>query len=147
MVCLKLGSPLIIFNPGGFTNQKIMKRKILTTAALVCSFIFFEAVIANAIDGNWTGILKIDGHDYTINYYFKIEGDRVTGTSYQDQDEPKDINTGKIAGNDFTFSFSNRDGETFPMTGRYYADGDSIAININDEGTSRHLRLKRVAGN
>jgi hypothetical protein len=121
-----------------------MKRKILTTTALVCSFGFFLAAITNGINGNWTSTFRIDGGDHTLNFYFKVDGDKVTGTSYQDQDEPKDINTGKIVGNDFTISFSNRDGETFPMAGTYYAVGDSIAMNINNEGTNLHIRLKRA---
>jgi len=122
-----------------------MKRKIFTMAALICTFIFSVGITTNAIDGNWTGPVSADGENHTLNYYFKVEGDKITGTSYQDEDEPKAINVGKIDGNDFTFSFSDRDGETFPMTGKYYANGDSIALRIDYQGAKLHVRLKRVA--
>src|SRR6185437_14200743 len=94
--------------------QKKMKRKIIVAAILLCCFAF---CLAAAINGTWRAIVRLDGNDYTLNYTFKTEGDKVTGSSYQDQDEPKDINPGKISGSDFTFSISDRDGETFPLQG------------------------------
>src|SRR5258708_30920361 len=115
-----------------------MKRKITIAAASLCCFAFYLATDITGINGTWRGIVRVDGGDYTLNYNFKIDGNNLTGSSYQDQDEPKDINPGKVNGTDFTFSFSNRDGETFPQAGKYYAEGDSIALSIDYEGTKLH---------
>jgi len=123
--------------------QKKMKRKIIVAAILLCCFAFCLAAAITGINGTWRAIVRLDGNDYTLNYTFKTEGDKVTGSSYQDQDEPKDINPGKISGSDFTFSISDRDGETFPLQGKYYAEGDSIALSIDYEGRKLHATLKR----
>ena len=122
-----------------------MKRKIIIAAALVYCFAVCLAAAITGINGTWIGTVKVDGNNYTLNYTFKVDGDKLTGTSYQDQDEPKAINVGKVNGTDFTFSFSNRDGETFAQRGKYYAAGDSISLNIDNEGTNLHTTLKRAA--
>jgi hypothetical protein len=122
-----------------------MKRKIIITAVLLYCFAVCLATAITGINGTWTGTVKVDGNNYTLNYTFKVDGDKLTGTSYQDQDDPKEINVGKVNGTDFTFSFSNKNGETFPQSGKYYAAGDSISLNIDNEGTKLHTTLKRVA--
>ena len=122
-----------------------MKRKIIITAALVYCFAVCFAAVITGINGTWVGTAVIDGNAYTLNYTFIVDGDKLTGTSYQDQDEPKEINVGKVNGNDFTFSFSNRNGgETFAQRGKYYAAGDSISLNVDNEGTNVHVTLKRA---
>ncbi len=123
-----------------------MKRKIIIIAALLYCFAVCLAAAITGINGTWIGTVKIDGNTYTLNYTFLVDGDKLTGTSYQDQDEPKALNVGKVKGNDFTFSFSNRNGgETFAQRGKYYAAGDSIALDVDNEGTNLHTTLKRVA--
>jgi hypothetical protein len=57
-----------------------MKRKILTTMALLlCSGLAF-AYFAG-IDGKWSAMLKgPDGNEFPISYTFKTDGTTLTGT-------------------------------------------------------------------
>ncbi len=84
----------------------MMKIRIFTTTALVCCFMVCLAAIAD-LSGKWTGIVKTpDGNDLKINYVFKVDGNKLTGTA-QGDGEPAPIDSGKINGNDFSFSVSN----------------------------------------
>jgi hypothetical protein len=124
-------------------NQKLMKRRIFATTALICCFIVCLAVAAD-LNGKWTGIIKTpDGNDLQINYVFKVDGDKLTGTAQGDGD-PAPIDSGKIVGNDFSFSVSNPQGMVFKQTGRYYPQGDSIGVNIEFGDNKLHSTLKRA---
>lgn len=117
-----------------------MKRFFATTA-LVCCFMVCFAAIAD-LSGKWTGMIKTpDGNDLRINYVFKVDGDKLTGTAQGDGD-PTPIDSGKISGNDFSFSISNPQGAVFKHTGKYY--GDSVSMNINVNGVNIHSTLKRA---
>jgi hypothetical protein len=117
-----------------------MKRRIFTTAAFVCCFMVCFAAIAD-LSGKWTGMIKTpDGNDLRINYVFKVDGDKLTGTA-QGDGSPTSIDSGKISGNDFSFSVSNPQGTVFKHTGRYY--GDSVSMNIDVNGTKIHATLIR----
>ena len=57
-----------------------MKRKILTTVALLLSFGAAFAWFAG-IDGKWSAMLKgPDGNEFPISYTFKTDGATLTGT-------------------------------------------------------------------
>jgi hypothetical protein len=117
-----------------------MKRKIITTTALVCCFMVCLAAIAD-LSGKWTGMIKTpDGNDLKINYVFKVDGNKLTGTA-QGDGQPAPIDSGKINGNDFSFSVSNPEGVIFKHTGKYY--GDSVSMNIDVNGTKIHATLLR----
>jgi len=121
-----------------------MKRKIVTTAALVCCFVVCFAAVLADLNGKWIGSIKApDGNYYPITYIINANGDKLTG-SVQVEGDPKIINDGKINGADFTFAITVDDGKTIPHTGKYYADGDSIAMNIDYEGAKLHTTLKRA---
>jgi myo-inositol-hexaphosphate 3-phosphohydrolase len=123
--------------------QNIMKRKFFTTTALVCCFMVCLAVIAD-LSGKWTGSVKgPDGNDIDLTYVFKVDGDKLTGTA-QAHGDPKPITDCKINGTDFTFSVPGDDDSPIPHTGKYYADGDSISMTINYQGTKFHTTLKRA---
>ena len=122
-----------------------MKRNTITTAALLCCLAICLSAVSG-INGTWRGIVRDEGNDYTLNYTFKVDGNNVTGSFYQDQDEPKAINPGKVSGSDLIFSFSDRSGETYQQAGKYYAEGDSIALTIDYEGRKLHTMLKRLEG-
>jgi hypothetical protein len=121
-----------------------MKRKIVTIAALVCCFVVCLAAAVADLHGKWTGSIKApDGKDYPITYTFSVSGDQLTG-SVQVTGDPKTINDGKINGTDFTFSIIADDGKTLPHNGKYYAEGDSISMNVDYEGTKLHTMLLRA---
>ena len=121
-----------------------MKTKIITTAALVCCFVVCAAAVITDLSGKWTGSVRVEGTDHKLDFAFKIDGSKLTGTTHQDQDDDRPINEGKINGPDFTFSVSNKDGETFPIKGVYYAEGDSISLIVDYQGGKLHIPLKRA---
>src|ERR1700759_4298452 len=89
----KLNKPILI------KRIALMKRKFLTTAVLLCSFIVCLAAIAD-LNGKWTGILKIgDGNEIPLTYNFKIDGANLTGSVTSTQGEIP-IYEGKINGAD-----------------------------------------------
>jgi hypothetical protein len=120
-----------------------MKRSFFTTAALLCCFIICAATLAD-INGKWTGAIKgPDGNDYQLNYVFNVSGDVLTGTA-QAQGDPKTITECKINGADFSFNVKDDDDSPIPHSGKYYADGDSISMNIVYKGEKFHTTLKRA---
>ncbi len=119
-----------------------MKKRIFTTVALLCCLMVTFAVVAD-MSGKWTGkIMTPDGNALQINYVFKVDGDKLTGTA-QGDGEPAPIDSGKITGNDFKFSVSNPEGVVFKHTGKFYPQGDSVSVNINVNGNVLHTTLKR----
>ena len=121
-----------------------MKIKIVTTAALLCCFAVCFAVALAGLNGKWVGSIKgPDGKDYPITFTINVSGDKLNGT-VQLTGDPKRINDGKINGTDFTFAVTGEDGNTIAHTGKYYADGDSVVMNVDYEGAKLHTTLKRA---
>ena len=100
------------------------------------------AAIAD-LSGKWTGVLKApDGNEYPLSYVMKIDGDKLTGTLNTPQGEVP-LDKGKTDGTNFSFSVTVS-GMDFPATGKYYAAGDSVAMDVDFQGTKTHTQLKRV---
>jgi len=121
-----------------------MKKKIFIGAVLICFVTVCFAAIAN-ISGKWTGsLITPDGNELQLKYDFKVDGDKLTGTAQGDS-HPTAINEGKITGDSIIFKVSNDNGDVFPHAGKYFANGDSISMNIEVQGAKFHTTLKRVA--
>jgi len=121
-----------------------MKRKIVTTAALLCCFAVCFASALAGLNGKWIGSIKgAHGKHYPITFTINVSGDKLYG-SVQLTGDPKRINDGKITGTDFTFAVTGEDGNTIAHTGKYYAGGDSVVMNVDYEGTKLHTTLKRA---
>jgi len=122
-----------------------MKRRILTTVALLCCFVVCLAAALADVSGKWTGSVKDpDGNNVDLNYTFKVDDGKLSGTA-QAHGDPKNITDCKINGADFTFNVPDDDGSAIPHTGKYYADGDSISMNIVYKEMKFHTTLKRSA--
>ena len=121
-----------------------MKTRIFTTVALVCSFVVCFAMVAADINGKWTGALKMgDGNEFPLNYVFKSDGTNLTGAAVSPQGELP-ITNGKITGTDFSFTLTIN-GTDIKNSGRYYAAGDSLGLDIDYNGNKAHCTLKRSA--
>jgi hypothetical protein len=121
-----------------------MTRKILTTITLSCCFaaISLAAVIAD-MNGKFSGdLIGPDGNDHPLTYNFKVDGDKLTGT-VETQEGSVPIDSGKVSGNSMIFSIST-DGATFPHKAKYYAQGDSVGLDVNFGGTKAHATLQRA---
>lgn len=120
-----------------------MKNKVLITLTLVCCFMVCLAATIADLSGKWIGTVRTpDGNDIQLHYVFKVDGDKLTGTGQGDGD-PDPITDGKISGDDITFKVANAEGKVFPHTGKYYAEGDSIGMDIEVDGAKFHSTLKR----
>ncbi|SDE26699.1 hypothetical protein SAMN05216464_10535 [Mucilaginibacter pineti] len=116
-----------------------MKKKTFVTTLALLFFVVCYAVTID-ISGKWTGILKMkDGHDMPLNYTFKVDSDKLTGTALTPQGEVK-ITDGMINGNDFSFNVPVPNGNA-PHTGKIYAD--SLTLHIVYKGEHLAATLKR----
>jgi hypothetical protein len=119
-----------------------MKRKLLITAALICCAIGAFAFFAD-LNGKWTGVLAApDGNQYPLNYTFKIDNDKLTGTG-QSMQGTVDLTEGKIKGDSLSFAI-DVNGVKVINTGKYFSAGDSISLNVDYQGMIMHSTLKRA---
>lgn len=100
--------------------------------------------VVDDMQGKWSGVVKTPGgSDLMVVYFFKIDGDKLTGTA-QGQGAPTPITDGKIInGTDFTFDVTNPTGTVFHHSGKYY--GDSVGMDITANSMKYHSTLKRDA--
>lgn len=117
-----------------------MKKRLFTTLALVCGITLVCLAVAANLTGKWSGALKTPNGDYPINYTFKADGDKLTGSA-ESKEGSTPITDGKINGNDFSFALEYN-GATLKNTGKFY--GDSITVDIDYNGTMLHGNLKRA---
>ncbi len=120
-----------------------MKKVTLTTVLMVCAILICFAAIAG-LAGKWQGSIKLpDGNIYPVTYEFQVNGDQLTGTATA-EGPPKTVAEGKTDGVNFSFSLTNDDGKPILHGGKYYAEGDSIALTVNYQGDILHGTLKRA---
>jgi len=119
-----------------------MKRKLLITCALLLSFSAVFAYFAD-MNGTWKGTLAApDGNEYPLNYTFKIDGDKLTGTGQSSQGSIE-LTEGKAKGDSLSFAI-DVGGVKVLNTGKYFATGDSISLNVDYQGYIMHSTLKRA---
>lgn len=119
-----------------------MKRKLFITAGLLCCCIAAFAYFAG-IDGHWKGsLLAPDGNEYPLDYTFKTDGDKLTGSG-QSPNGAMDITEGKVKSDSLSFAI-DVGGVKILNSGKYFSAGDSIGLNINYQGMLMHATLKRA---
>ena len=116
-----------------------MKKKLSIAALLVCSFVAAFAAFAD-LNGKWKGVLKFGDMEIPLNYTFKVDGEKLTGSIGSEQGE-NPISDGKIQGNDFSFTL-HFNGEKIPHTGKYY--GDSTIVFSEFQGQKNRVKLTRA---
>ena len=116
-----------------------MKRKFSIAALLVCCVTVAFAAFAD-LSGKWKGVLKFNDMKIPLNYTFKVDGEKLTGSIGSDQGE-NPISDGKIKGNDFSFTL-DFNGEKIPHTGKYY--GDSTIVISEFQGQKNRVKLTRA---
>lgn len=60
--------------------------------------------LAADISGNWTGSMSMGDNQFTLNYTFKQDGAKLTGTVTGPQGDPLPLNDGKVEGDKMSFS-------------------------------------------
>jgi len=120
-----------------------MKRKILTIALLLCSVAICAAAIIADLNGKFSGVLNApDGNQYPLTYTFKVDGDKLTG-SVDTPGGTVSIDSGKVSNDNLSFSVSV-EGRPYPHTGKYYAAGDSVGMDVDFGGAKAHTTLQRA---
>lgn len=92
----------------------------------------------NKIDGAWKGTRETPNGTFEINYTFKVEGDKLSGTWKTQFGESK-LEKGKVDGKKFSYSISFND-MTIESTGELTGD-DEITIK-NERGEMKLTRVK-----
>ena len=110
--------------------------KHLFTFALIVGY--FTAYAQNPIDGNWKGTRDTPNGSFEINYTFKVEGDKLTGTWKTQFGESK-LENGKVDGKKISYSFSFNE-MTINYTGELVKD-DEILLK-NERGDMTLTRVK-----
>jgi len=118
-----------------------MKTKALFTTVLAALALVCFAAIAE-LSGKWIGSLTIPDGTFDVNYNFKAEGNKLTGT-VQAAGPELAIDSGKINGNDFSFQVTDPEGVHYLLKGKYYPAGDTCGADITFNNMTVHSTLKR----
>lgn len=109
----------------------------------ILSFILLFSSIAllaqNPIDGDWKGTRETPNGTIEINYTFKVEGDKLTGT-WKTQFGVAKIENSKVEGKKFSYSISFNE-----MTINNTAEliNDNEIITKNERGEMKLTRVKQ----
>jgi hypothetical protein len=117
-----------------------MKRKFLTTAVLLGCFTIALAMVSG-VTGKWTGELPM-GNNYRLNYMLNVDNGKLTGFE-QSADGTADLTDGKIYGDSISF-VTDAMGSKMMHTGKYFAAGDSIGLDITFGGQKFHGAFRRA---
>ena len=118
-----------------------MKRKALFTTVLAVLALVCFAAIAD-LSGKWTGSITIPDGTFDVNYNFKTEGNKLTGT-VQSAGPELAIDSGIVNGNNFSFGVTDPEGVHYALKGKYYPAGDTCGADISFNGLKVHSILKR----
>jgi len=106
------------------------------------------AAVAADISGNWIGTISVGDNQITLNYTFKQEGTKLTG-SINTPGGDLELRDGKVEGDQVTFSVTFEDDgnkSKFMSTGTI--KGDEIALTTKAESGAGYptppMTLKRA---
>lgn len=122
-------------------TKNIMKKAALFTLVLGALALACFAAIAD-LSGKWIGSLTVPEGTVDVNYNFKADGNKLTGT-VQASGSELPIDSGKINGNDFSFVVTDPEGVHYLLKGKYYPAGDTCGTDISFKGMTVHSTLKR----
>jgi len=98
----------------------------------------FIASSQNTLDGNWKGTRETPNGPFEVNYTFKVEGDKLTGTWKTQFGETK-LENGKVDGKKFSYSITFND-MTINSTGEILNENELLIK--NDRGEMKLTRVK-----
>jgi len=120
--------------------QRLMMAGILILSAAAFA-LAAPAAPANAVDGHWQGTISGPNGDFTINFTFKADGTKLTGTvETPGGDQP--INDGKIDGDKLYFKTQFQDSA---IEHEGTISGDTIQLKVKGPWGESDMTLKRVA--
>src|SRR5450432_1615265 len=118
-----------------------MNQKILSSASLTIIFSIAYAMF-DGVEGKWIGQLPLgNGRTYPLSYTFYTDSGKLTGFNQSDGDTTA-LTDGKMYGDSISFMLDAM-GSKMLHTGKYFAVGDSIGLNITINGKVFHGTLRR----
>jgi hypothetical protein len=114
--------------------MQIMTKRVLFVTAVICA-IFCCAAFAADITGNWSGTMQMGDQGFTLNYAFKQDGEKLTGSVTGPQGDPLPLKEGKVSGDKISF-FVNVDmgGNAAKFTSEGVIKGEEITLTTKAEG-------------
>lgn len=103
-----------------------MIKKTITTAFMVMAFVAF--CFAQDITGKWSGRIM---DQFDVTYNFKVDGEKLTGTTSGPDGTPVPIQDGVIKGTDLSFTIHIMDNDV-KITGK--VKGDVITLSMPGMG-------------
>jgi hypothetical protein len=117
--------------------QRLMLAGILIVSAAAVAM----AAAPNPVDGRWQATVSGPNGDFTLNFTFKAEGTKLTGTvETPGGDQP--ISDGKIEGDKLSFKTQFQD-NVIEHEGTI--SGDTIQLKVKGPWGESEMTLKRVA--
>jgi hypothetical protein len=122
-----------------------MKLKALLLG-LLGSLLMAVPAFAAGVDGNWSGSLDSPNGPVQIDYVFKSDGTKLTGTTTGPDGTKLAIKDGKIDGNNISFAVDVDFGGS-PTTIKYtgVVAADSIALTMDFQGMPVNITVKKAA--
>jgi hypothetical protein len=101
---------------------------------------------AAGLDGDWTGSIDSPNGPVTINYTFKADGAKLTGSTTGPDGTKLSIKDGKIDGANISFAV-DADFGGGPVSLKYtgVVAADSIALTLDFQGMPVNITVKRAA--
>jgi hypothetical protein len=123
-----------------------MRSRLFVLSALLTVAFLTAASSANAADltGKWQGTMQSpDGQGLEINFNFKVEGEKLTGTTASSYGEEQ-ITEGTVKGDAISFVVLAGGGQ-FKITykGKVVGEELKFTVTLGDMG-DRELTVKRV---
>lgn len=123
-----------------------MKSRIFVSSALLVAAFLTAASSATAADltGKWQGTMQTpDGQSLEINFNFKLDGEKLTGTAASSYGEEQ-ITDGTVKGDAISFVILAGGGQ-FKITYKGKVVGDDLKFTVTlGEMGDRELTAKRV---
>jgi hypothetical protein len=99
------------------------------------------AAAPNPVDGHWQGTVSGPNGDFTLNFTFKADGTKLTGTVETPNGEQA-ISDGKIEGDKLSFNTKFQD-DVIEHQGTI--SGDTIQLKVKGPWGETEMTLKRAA--
>ncbi len=95
----------------------MIKKTVLSLCVILLSL---TAVIASPVDGKWKATVEGPEGEMELQYVFKSDGEKLTGSLVTPMGE-LEIQNGKINGNEFSFDLDMM-GNVMPVKGKVVGD-------------------------
>jgi len=119
-----------------------MKKVVLVTVFMLVTCFAFSA----DVDGKWTAEMDMMGTPMVLNFNFKADGDKLTGTTGPEGMGPETgISEGKIDGNNISFVVVVDMGMEMRISYKGTVEGSEIKLNMDmGMGDPMQLTLKKA---